>query len=102
MNDNPLEIFDDYFAKYNLSEEQKRKYLGDFYAVVIARVLNTGGAETTEADQHKIIQSVKDEKFDEALNVVKSKYSESDWGKLVKEVSEPVIDSYIEEVLEKK
>lgn len=95
-------FFDELFEGVSLTEEEKTKCSLQFSVVVILTLLKNLEPKLSETEKKQLEAWDKEQKYEEILKFVRSKYSDEEWEVVLKKDVQPLVDSYISEVIEGK
>jgi len=93
--------FRELFSKYNLSDDEIRKYAADLSGAMIVRCMKDSENVLSSTEQEKFASLINEYNISGALELMRSKYSEPQWDNLLKENAESVLGSYVEKVIKK-
>ncbi len=96
-----LETTKKLFNQYHLSQEAAQQYLGDIMQVIILLALNNKEKDLG-ADEIKNVEDLAERgQIDKMVQLIESKYTPEELTQFSKQKIEPLIESYIKEVLQK-
>ncbi len=97
-----MNFFDQLFEGVNLTDEEKIKCSLQFSVVVIVTLLKKLEQKLSEAEKKQVETWDKEQKYEELVSFIRSKYSNEEWEVVLKKDVQPLVDSYISEVIEGK
>ncbi len=95
-----MNFFDQLFEGSGLTEEEKARCSLQFSVVVILTLLKNLEPKLSETEKKQIEAWDKEQKYEEVLKFIRSKYSDEEWEVVLKKEIQPLVDSYISEVID--
>ena len=93
--------FREFFSKYNLTDEQIKKYSTDLLGVAILKCIESSENLLSSEEQSSVTELLNSGEISTVMRMVQSKYSTDQWNVLLKKEMEVVVDSYMKTVLKR-
>lgn len=93
------EIFKQLFAKHGVSESDVTSFAKDFSSIVFVTLVGATKDKLSQDEQAHIQQYWQDNKPNAVFSLIKSKYSDEEWGQVIETHIEPLLSSYLREVV---
>lgn len=95
-----LEFFKTLFKDKDIPDDQLQKFAAEFSVIALATLMKEGQSVLSEDDSKKIAELVDEQKFEEALAILKGKYkSDEEWNSFAGSALAPLVESYVQEVV---
>ncbi len=100
MNSPFIELFEELLQKYNLPAADVKRFATEFGQIAGLQLLEATAKDLTPEQQEEAKTQAKEGDFTEMIDILDSSYSDEEWNALITKHVEPLLRSYLEEVVQ--
>lgn len=94
-----IELFRKIFRGKNIPEAELARYAGEFAYLVLLALLGAAESRVNDDDKKLLEESLNTNDLDRAVAMIKGKFSEEEWQKLLDQKIGPLVEEYMDEVV---
>lgn len=93
-------ILKEILQEYGLTKEEFEKVSQELSGVLFLKILNFSQSRLNESESLKFKEFILEKQNQKALLLMKGKFLDSEWDENIKKYIQPLLESYIKEVLQ--